>query len=80
MWEHILRDSTTYQGIIDDGRKIGKLEGAKELLLRQARKRFRRPDPAGEAALDAIANMARLVRLGESLANARSWAGWLRKS
>jgi predicted transposase YdaD len=75
-----MEDSTTYQGIIDDGRKIGQLEGAKKLLLRQARKRFRRADPAGETALNAVADMDRLERLGEALVNARSWSGWLRTS
>ena len=73
-----VEDSTTYQGIIDDGRKLGRLEEAKKLLLLQARNRFGRSDPDNEAALESITDLSLLERLGEKLVRARSWSGWLR--
>jgi predicted transposase YdaD len=68
-----MRDSTTYQGILDDGR----IDGVRRVLLLQGRKRFGPPDAAAEAALQAVANLRRLEQLGERLLDAHSWAEWL---
>jgi hypothetical protein len=73
-----VEDSTTHQGIIDDGRKLGRLEEAKRLLLLMARNRFGRPDPDNESALESITDLSLLERLGEKLVRPRSWSGWLR--
>lgn len=76
MSDHVLRDSTTYQGVLEKGR----LDEARKILLRQARKRFKRPSAEGEAALHAITDLDKLEQLGETLMDARSWSGWLKRS
>jgi len=70
-----MEDSTTYQGILEKGR----LDEARKLLLRLARKRFKRPSEEGEAALHAITDLDKLEQLGETLMEARSWTGWLKR-
>jgi predicted transposase YdaD len=74
-----MQDSTTYQGILDDGRE-GRLDEARKLLVRLARKRFNCPNAEGEATLAAITDLEKLERLGVALMVARSWTGWLRSS
>ena len=49
-----MRESTTYQAILREGRQEGKVEGEQELLLRQGTKRFGEPDATTIAALEAI--------------------------
>ena len=71
-----MEDSTTYQGIVQKGR----LDEARKLLVRMARKRFKRSSPEGEAALAAIADLEQLEQLGETLLKARSWTAWLQPS
>jgi hypothetical protein len=58
-----MHESTTYRRIINDGR----LEEARRILIRQGTKRFREPDAATVAALDAIKDLERLESLGERI-------------
>jgi predicted transposase YdaD len=62
-----MRESTTYQAILREGRQEGKVEGEQELLLRQGTKRFGEPDAATIAALEAIQDIDRLGALGERI-------------
>jgi len=77
-----MRESSTYQFILDEGRAEGRAEGeargrsdeARRLILRQGTKRFGAPDAATEAALAAVDTVERLEQLAERLLEAESWA------
>ena len=66
-----MRQSTTYQAILREGRQEGwqegQVKGEQKLLLRQGTKRFGKPDAATLAALEAIQDIDRLEALGERL-------------
>jgi hypothetical protein len=64
-----MRESTTYQAILDEGRE----DEARKLLLRQGRRKFGQPEPAVEAALQAIGDLARLERMSERLLDVTTW-------
>jgi predicted transposase YdaD len=81
----IMEDSTTPQGVLRKGRAEGRAEGRvegrveaiRELLLMQARDRFGTENAAAEAALLAVADPARLARMGVRLLHAASWDDFL---
>jgi hypothetical protein len=58
-----MRESTTYQAILREGR----IAGEQQLLLRLATKRFGAPDVATVSAVEAIQDVARLEQLGERI-------------
>lgn len=64
-----MRESSTYQLILSEG----ELREAKKLLLLQGRKKFGPPDEATAAALEAIADLARLEQLHDRLLEVSSW-------
>jgi hypothetical protein len=64
-----MEESTTYQGILEKGRA----QEAQRILLRQGRKKFKKPSPEVEAALQAITDLERLERMGDRLLTASSW-------
>jgi predicted transposase YdaD len=76
-----MKESTTYQAILREGKAEGKAEGiaegrleeAKRILLRQGRKRFGQPKAAVKSKIDAIADLAQLERLSDRILNANSW-------
>jgi predicted transposase YdaD len=80
-----MRDSTTYQAILEEGRaegltkgrdeglSMGRLEEARQLLLRLGRKRFGAPDAEIEAAVQAIDDLERLESLMERVIEVASW-------
>jgi hypothetical protein len=72
-----MRESSTYQAILregrEEGRKEGQAEGIQQVLLRQGRKRFGPPDEAVQAAVRAITDADRLGRLSERLLDVNSW-------
>ncbi len=65
----IMRESDTYQAILDEGR----LEGTKAALLRLGEKRFGPPGQAVKAALDAIEDIGHVHRLLDRLQDATDW-------
>lgn len=65
-----MKESSTYQAILAEGRA----EGERDLILRLGGRRFGPPDAATRAALDAITSTERLERLAERLLEAESWA------
>ncbi len=81
-----MQESTTYQGLLEDGRKEGRMEGrveeARRLLLRLGGKRFHEPDEAIAAEIDKIQDLARLEDLHERLLleDVKTWSDLLRKS
>jgi hypothetical protein len=62
-------ESSTYRGLINDGR----LEEAHKLLLRLGRKKFGAPEEAIEATVRAIRRLKRLEDLVERLLTVNSW-------
>jgi len=69
-----MRDSVTYQAIVDEGRDEGRAEGERRLLLLIGTARFGQPDGVTQAKLDAIADIDVLERLAGRLLTAGSWA------
>jgi predicted transposase YdaD len=76
-----MRDSTTYQAILDEGRAEGEIKGrakeAQRLLLRLGRKSLGDPDVAVEAAVHAIADVERLELLIDRIDEAANWQALL---
>jgi hypothetical protein len=57
----VLEESTTFRAILQRGREEGRVDGAREMLLRLGRQRFRSaPDAAALAAIEAIHDFQRL--------------------
>jgi predicted transposase YdaD len=85
-----MRDSTTYQAILDEGRAEGEIRGraegeikgraeeARRLLLRLGRKHLGDPEQAVEAAVRAITDVERLELLAERITEVSSWLDLLR--
>ena len=82
-----LRESTTYQAILREGRAEGRTEGraegriaeAQRLLLRQGTRRFLEPGAEAVAALEAIRDIERLEALGDRILDPdiRDWGDLL---
>ncbi len=64
-----MRESSTYQYILDEGRE----EGMQRVLLRQGAVKFGSPGPDVEAAIRAIHDLPRLERMGERLLTVSTW-------
>jgi len=69
-----MEESTTYQGILEKGRA----QEAQKILLRLGRKKFKKPSPEVEAALQAITDLERLERMSDRLLTASSWENLLK--
>jgi hypothetical protein len=70
---HGMRDSPTYQYILEEGRIKGRAEGARQMPLRLRRKHLGEPDTATLTQLQAITEVQRLERLGECLLDVANW-------
>jgi predicted transposase YdaD len=76
-----MRDSDTYQAILDEGRAEGLIQGeargraeeARQLLLRLGRKRLGEPEATVEATVRAIDDLERLELLAERVSDVKSW-------
>ena len=64
-----MRESTTYMGIIEEGR----IEEAQRIILRQGKKRFGKPSAAVQSAIQGLASIERLERLTDRLLEVSSW-------
>jgi hypothetical protein len=64
-----MRESSTYQYILDEGRT----EAAQRILLRLGRKRFGEPDESTRTVLKGITDPDRLEALTERLLDVTSW-------
>jgi predicted transposase YdaD len=75
--EH-MRDSSTYQAILDEGRAEGRTEGrtegALEVLVEMGTRRFGPPDAQTQATLAAIDDHTQLRTLAARLLDTASWA------
>jgi predicted transposase YdaD len=72
-----MKESTTYQAILREGKAEGKAEGrleeAKRMLLRLGRERFGQPNAAIKSKIEAIADVIRLEHLSIRIFKANSW-------
>jgi len=66
-----MRESTTYQAILREGRNEGLIEGRltgeRQILIRLGTERFGEPDASTVAAIEAIRDVNRLESLGERI-------------
>jgi predicted transposase YdaD len=78
-----MRESVTYQMILEEGEAKGKAEGALEearkMLLMQGTCKFGAPDQRTKGAVEKIADLARLEDLGVRLLDAAGWDDLLKK-
>ncbi len=68
-----MKESSTYQYILEEGRHEGEAVGAQRILLRQGRKHLGEPDAATLTLLHSITDMDRLERMGDRIILATSW-------
>jgi predicted transposase YdaD len=76
-----MRESVTYQAILDEGRAEGRADGraegraaeARALLALLGEQKFGPPDARARAALEAIGDAERLEALARRLLAATSW-------
>jgi predicted transposase YdaD len=80
-----MRESVTYQDILEEGRiegvaigeqrgvERGRAEGERQMLLRLAARRFGAPPDAIRAQVEAISDLDQLEQLADRLLNAASW-------
>jgi hypothetical protein len=72
-----LRESVTYQAILEEGREEGRIEAYRETLLRQATRRFGAPDEPTRARVEAMADEAQLEALLDRVLDAAGWVDLL---
>jgi Domain of unknown function (DUF4351) len=68
-----MRESSTYQAVLAEGRAEGRAEGARRVVLRLGTKRFGPPDRQTRAALDTITDVDRIEQLSERVLEVSSW-------
>jgi len=68
-----MRESSTYQMILDEGRVEGRVEEARTLLVQLGVDKFGVPSEDASQALETIADVERLERLIRRILRARSW-------
>jgi hypothetical protein len=68
-----MKESVTYQAILEEGEEKGALAEARKFLLRMGRSRFGPPNAPVTAAVERIADVERLEELGERLLSAATW-------
>jgi len=68
-----MRESSTYQMILDEGRVEGRVEEARTLLVQLGVDKFGVPSEDASRALETIADVERLERLIRRILRARSW-------
>lgn len=68
-----MRESVTYQAILEEGRVEGRAEEARRLILLLGERRFGPPGSRTRAALEAMADPERLEALGRRLLDVATW-------
>ena len=69
-----MKESTTYQAILEEGEAIGEAREARKLLLRQGEKRFGEPSAQTQAAIEAVSSLEQLEIMAVRLLEAENWA------
>jgi hypothetical protein len=70
---HGMKDSVTYQAIVEEGEIKGILRARQEVLLQLGGRRFDVPSKATETALRSIADPGRLARMIGALLDVTNW-------
>ncbi len=70
---HGMKESVTYQAIVEEGEIKGMLRARQEDILRLGRRRFGAPSQDTETALRGVAEPERLARLLDALQDVSSW-------
>ena len=73
-----MRESDTYQAILEEGMAEGRVMEARAFLLRLGRKRFGPPDAKAQAALESVADLSRLEAMADRLDEVSDWEQLLR--
>ncbi len=68
-----MKESVTYQAILEEGEAIGKAEQTRRMLLLQGRDRFGEPAAKIVALLDAVTDLGRLEALVIRLLHVKTW-------
>ncbi|MGE3270103.1 MAG: hypothetical protein AB7P40_15230, partial [Chloroflexota bacterium] len=68
-----MRESVTYQMIVEEGIERGEVLGMREMLVEQGIARFGQPGADQAATLDQINDVTVLRRLGRAILTADSW-------
>jgi predicted transposase YdaD len=68
-----IREYAAFKTFLDEGRAEGKVEGLRESVIRQGRKKFGPPTAEQEAAVNAITDLGRLEALTEKLLDVSTW-------
>jgi hypothetical protein len=68
-----MKESTTYQAIVAEGRAEGRAEEARRLLLMLGEEKLGVADAASRAAVEAIGEVERLEDLIKKVSGAGSW-------
>jgi hypothetical protein len=68
-----MRESVTYQKVVEEGRVEGRAQEARRIVARQATQRFGPPDEATRTRLEAIHDTDRLETLADRVLTATGW-------
>ncbi len=68
-----MKESVTYQAILEEGEAIGKAQEARKMLLLQGGEQFGEPSPKVLALLDAVTELGRLEVLALRLLHVKTW-------
>lgn len=68
-----MKESVTYQAIIEEGEAKGKAEGFRRMIFLQGRSKFGEPSAEAEAALNSLGDVRQLEKLGVRLLRVSSW-------
>ena len=68
-----MKESVTYQAIVEEGVEKGRLEEARQMLLDLGTERLGEPSEDVERAIGRIADLERLRRLGRRLMHVATW-------
>ena len=68
-----MKESVTYQAILEEGEAIGKAEEARRMLLLLGREQFGEPSAKIVALLDAVTDLGRLEALVIRLLHVKTW-------
>ena len=69
-----MKESDTYQAILEEGEVRGEVKGERNSLLLLGGKRFGQPDATTLATIQAITTLEQLEQLMERLLEVESWA------
>lgn len=70
---HTMKDSVTYQAIVEEGVEKGRLEEARQMLLDLGAERLGAPSEEVNAAIRRIADLERLRQLARKLLRVATW-------